>query len=91
MSTIVEYTSEHPPENRYPDRIVSPPRPGACCAREADLLGAPELEGRSLYQYKRCRRCGFTVRAIQHLLPDAVAVAAIRTTLNEMALDWSLA
>ena len=91
MSTIVEYTSEHPPENRYPDRIVSPPRPGACCAREAVLLGAPELEGRSLYQYKRCRRCGFTVRAIQQLLPDAVAVAAVRTMLNEMAFDRSFA
>jgi hypothetical protein len=87
MSTIVGYTSEHPAENHYPDRIVSPPRPGACCAREAVLLGAPALEGRSLYQYKRCSRCGFTVRAIQHLLPDAGVVAALQARLSELPFD----
>ncbi len=27
MKAIVEYTSERDPANRYPERIVSPPRP----------------------------------------------------------------
>jgi hypothetical protein len=91
MATIVEYTTTRAPENRYPERIVSPPRPGACCTREAELLGPPALEGRSLYQYQRCRRCGYTVRRIQRLLPDPEAVAAIRRRLSEMTLDQTCA
>jgi hypothetical protein len=45
-------------------------------------IGTPFLEGRSEIQYKRCRRCGFTVRLILRQLPDAHLVAALRKELT---------
>lgn len=62
MATIVEYTTKKRPENSYPIRIVSPPAGDLCCYREMERVGDIETdEGRSYY-YKRCRRCGYTVR-----------------------------
>ena len=46
MPTIVEYTDKIPPQNQYPDRIVSPPRSGSCCFTHMETVGTPQADGR---------------------------------------------
>ena len=87
MPTIVEYTDARSPQNRYPERIVSPPRQGACCSREMEPVGTPEAEGRVTYQYRRCRRCGFTVRAVVKLQADPQAFLALRLALERLSSE----
>ncbi|HTX51818.1 MAG TPA: hypothetical protein VMD08_00305 [Candidatus Baltobacteraceae bacterium] len=78
MRTIIEYTSNKAPENRFPQRIVSPPQSSACCFSAMEEVGRPWADGRWLVQYKRCQRCGFTVRAIVRYLPDPALGAELR-------------
>jgi hypothetical protein len=66
MATIVTYSKWMRPVNAYPVRIVSPERPSACCTTDMIQIADLQIEGSGLYYYKRCRRCGFTVR---HFLP----------------------
>ena len=84
MPTIVEYTDAKAPLNAYPDRIVSPIQAGPCCFTDMEKVGTPEGEERYRYQYRRCRQCGFTVRAIVEELPNREAVALARLTLGRM-------
>ena len=84
MSTIVEYTSTKPPENQFPRRIVSPPHSSSCCFSHMEAVGLPRTEGHWLVQFKRCRQCGFTVRAIVRYLPDPAAGARLRQLLRTM-------
>ena len=81
MATIVEYIDRKPPENRYPHRIISPPRAGPCCFSEMEWLGTPQEDARSVYQYRRCRQCGFAVRVILREIPDVALMASLRETL----------
>jgi hypothetical protein len=81
MSTIVEYTDTIPPQNLFPDRIISPPHSGSCCFTNMETLGTPQADGRWVYQYKRCCRCGFAVRVILKVLPDEDAISTLRATL----------
>ena len=81
QTTIVEYTDRKQPQNAYPDRIVSPPRSGACCFTDMEELGAPRQEGRWVYQYRRCRKCGFALRVILREIPDEALAAELRRTL----------
>ena len=81
MPTIVEYTDTMPPQNRFPDRIVSPSRSGSCCFSRMEALGTPQADGRWVYQYKRCCQCGFTVRVILEVLPDENAITILRERL----------
>ena len=81
MATIVTYTDQKPPENRYPTRIVSPPRSGPCCFSAMTEVGAPQRDGQWLFQYRRCPRCGFTVRVIVRALPDPALAAELRRIL----------
>jgi hypothetical protein len=81
MATIVEYTDRKAPLNSYPQHIVSPSRSGPCCAAAMEELGPAEQEGRRMVKYKRCRRCGFTVRVVLHALVDAKLAAELRQTL----------
>ena len=81
MATIVEYTDRKPPVNRYPTRIVSPARSGPCCFSNMEELGPPREDARWVYQYKRCRQCGFAVRVILREIPDMALVADLRATL----------
>ena len=81
MATIVEYTAEKRPENHYPMRIISPPHCGACCFSDMEEVGDPQAESHWLFQYKRCRRCGFTVRVILREILDAALAAELRQTL----------
>lgn len=67
MATIVKYSDRLRSVNGYPCRIISPARPRACCATDMIQIGDQERDGTGLpYYYRRCRRCGFTVR---HFLP----------------------
>jgi hypothetical protein len=81
MSTIVEYVDGKPPKNLYPKRIVSPRRSGPCCFSDMEMVGAPHSEGRWVFQYRRCRRCGFTVRVILRQIPDFSLINEVRKIL----------
>ena len=50
MSTIVVYTDTIPPQNQFPERIVSPPHSGSCCFTRMEVLGTPQADGRWVYQ-----------------------------------------
>ena len=82
MATIVTYTDQKPPENRYPHYIISPPRAGGCCFTAMEELGSPQTDGRWVSQYRRCGRCGFAVRVILRELPDTALVASLREMLE---------
>lgn len=81
MVTIVEYTDHKAPENRYPERIVSPSQSSACCFSDMEELGGSHRDERWMYVYKRCRTCGFTVRVIVCEVPDAALAAELRSIL----------
>ncbi len=78
MPTIVEYTDRKPPRNGYPQVIVSPSSPAACCLPSMEEIGAEEEEGRWVFRYKRCRVCGFSVRVILRYTPDPVFMKELR-------------
>ncbi len=84
MSTIVEYTSSKAPRNAYPFRIVSPPQPSGCCFFEMEEVGEIEQDDRWEYVYKRCRSCGFTLRVVVRVLPDAGRIESLRHTLSKI-------
>ncbi len=70
MGTIVRYTDDEKSQNSYPFRIVSPPRASACCYSAMEIIGEPERDGKWIYQYRRCRECGFAVRFALRQIPD---------------------
>jgi hypothetical protein len=82
MPTIVRYTDSEPATNRYPERIVSPSRPGICCFSDMEELGDAENDGRWVFRYRRCRKCGFTVRVVLREIPDADLVNELRHILE---------
>ena len=81
MATIVEYTDRKTPQNRYPTKIVSPSRSGPCCYSEMEEIGTPQAAERWEWRYRRCRKCGFTIRVILRERPDVALVAQLRETL----------
>ena len=81
MPTIVEYTDQKPPANRYPRRIISPSQSGPCCFSDMEELGTPQEDARWVYQYRRCRQCGFAVRVILREIPDTTLVNSLREEL----------
>lgn len=81
MTTIVEYTDRKQPRNQYPQRIVSPVRSGPCCFTDMEEIGKPQEDGRWVFQYKRCRKCGFALRVILREIPDAALAAELRKIL----------
>jgi hypothetical protein len=82
MSTIVEYTDRAVPKNEYPRRIVSPTRSSSCCFSKMEDLGPIQREGRWEFQYRRCGKCGFTVRVVLRELADDALIAELRRTLE---------
>ena len=84
MRTIVKYTNAAPPENLYPQQIVSPSRSGPCCFYEMEDIGEAQRDERWEYVYKRCRRCGFTVQAILRTVPNEALAAKLRSDLRRM-------
>ena len=83
MPTIVEYTDRKPPENRFPHRIVSPPRSSTCCFSDMADVGKASREADWEYRYRRCRTCGFTVRLILRPIPDEALLEELRTQLTK--------
>ena len=83
MPTIVEYTDRKPPENRYPECIVSPPRSSACCFSDMQDVGDARREAAWEYRYRRCRTCGFTVRVILRPIPDEALLGELRGVLTK--------
>lgn len=81
VATIVEYTDHKRPRNAYPQRIVSPVRSGPCCFTDMEEVGKPQEDGRWVFQYKRCRKCGFALRVILREIPDAALAAELRRIL----------
>jgi hypothetical protein len=81
METIVKYTDRQPPKNRYPAFIISPPRSGPCCFSDMEEIGSPQTNKRWVFQYKRCKHCGFTVRVILREVADDTLAAELRQTL----------
>ena len=79
--SIVQYTDRAVPSSEYPARIVSPPRPAACCAFGMVNIGAPQEASGWLFQYRRCQWCGFTVRRILRAVPDKALLAQLRRAL----------
>ena len=86
MPSLVTYTDQRPPENRYPHRIISPLRAGACCFSEMADVGPPETDARWVYQYRRCRRCGFAVRVILCEIPGTTLMNSLREELARSVL-----
>jgi hypothetical protein len=82
MATIVEYTDRKEPKNLYPYRIISPQRSEPCCFSDMDEIGTSQRDGRCVYQYKRCRTCGFTVRLILSEIADEALLSDVRQMLE---------
>ncbi len=81
VPTIVEYTDQKPPKNSYPQRIISPVRSGPCCFTDMEEVGKPQEDGRWVFQYRRCKKCGFALRVILREIPDAALAAELRKIL----------
>ncbi len=79
--TIVEYTDQKPARNLYPERIISPVRSGPCCFTDMEEVGKPQEDGRWVFQYRRCKKCGFALRVILREIPDAALAAELRKIL----------
>jgi len=60
--TIVEYSVEKAPRNDYPRKLISPPAPKRCCQKHMEQIGGLHKDGSWRFYYKRCTKCGFTVR-----------------------------
>lgn len=60
--SIIEYSAEKKARNSYPHKIISPPIPSQCCLARMNRIGKVQVEGDRKFYYKRCLRCGFTVR-----------------------------
>ncbi len=82
MPSIVEYTDQKHPMNEYPVRIVSPVHSGPCCFSAMEEVGGLQQEERWVFRYKRCKKCGFTVRVIVRELVDERLQANLRETLK---------
>ncbi len=88
MGSIIEYRDDHPPENDYPRRIISPTSPSACCGDQMEQIGHGGIDASWRFFYKRCPTCGYTVRCFYAPSLTAIFEAAreIRVTLAEMNL-----
>lgn len=83
MKTIVEYTDQKAPENDYPHRLISPLASGPCCFSGMEEIGSPQEDERWVFQFKRCRECGFVVRQILRVIPNLALAAELRTVLEK--------
>jgi hypothetical protein len=82
VASIVEYTDQKTPMNEFPTRIISPVRSGPCCFSAMEELEGLQQEERWVFRYKRCQKCGFTVRLIVREIPDLRLQSDLRETLK---------
>jgi len=52
-------------------------------------VGPAEQDGRWIFEYRRCRTCGFTVRAFLRYVPDEGRLAELRRRLQACRL-WGV-
>ena len=81
MVTIVEYSAEKKARSSYPYKIISPLIPSQCCLSRMNRIGQVQVEGDKKFYYKRCSRCGFTVR-------EFIPAMDIERLLNLGVSDW---
>lgn len=81
MVTIVEYSAGKKARNSYPHKIISPPSSSQCCLIHMTRIGKVQAEGEKKFYYKRCSRCGFTVR-------DFMSAIDIERLLKLGVSDW---
>jgi hypothetical protein len=81
VKTIVEYTDQKSPINQYPSRLVSPPAASPCCFSGMEEVGSPREDERWVFQYRRCRACGFVVRVILRVIPNPKLAKELRAIL----------
>lgn len=86
MPSLVPYTDQEPPANRYRHRIISPPRAGVCGVSAMAWLEAPHREVRGVYQDRRCRWCGFAARVILCEIPGTTLMNSLREELARSVL-----
>ena len=55
-----------------------PPAASPCCFSGMEDVGSPEEDERWVYQFKRCRECGFVVRVILRVIPNQALAAELR-------------
>lgn len=84
MATIVEYTDEKKPANGYPNRIISPLVPGICCYSKMEQIGGEQREEGWSFIYKRCKKCGFTVRHVTARDPQVITKKGSRFDYQEL-------
>ncbi len=84
MSTIVTYTDTAPPRNQFPRRIISPTHSGPCCLSAMEDLGGVSRDERYEFTYRRCRKCGFTIRQIVRELVDQARLANLRKVFTSV-------
>ncbi len=84
MATIVEYTDEKKPANSYPKRIVSPLAPRLCCSSKMEQIGVEQQEEGWRFVYKRCRKCGYTVRHVTGRDPQLIMKKGSRFDYQEL-------
>lgn len=91
MENIVEYRDDIAPVNEYPRRIVSPLTPSACCLANMARVGHSAIDATWRFYYKRCSRCGYTVRCFYAPSLTAMFEAGrqVRLALAEMNLGAS--
>jgi len=78
MPSLVPDTEEQPPTSRYARQIISPPQAGACCFSAMEWLETPQRYDRWVFQYRRCRRCGFAVQVILSEILNAASITRLR-------------
>ncbi len=60
---IIRYSDKEPPRNDYPRRIISPPKPMACCNDDnRETVGNARLVEGFKFVYRICTKCGHAVR-----------------------------
>ncbi|MBZ0160690.1 hypothetical protein [Candidatus Methylomirabilis sp.] len=84
MATIIEYTDRKKPANSYPKRIVSPLTPGACCCSKMEQIGVEQHEEGWSFIYKRCKKCGFSVRHVTARSPQLLTKKGSRFEYKEL-------
>lgn len=82
MPTIIEYSGRKKPQNQYPRLMISPLHSGPCCFSDMEDIGEPQMDARWVFQYRRCRKCGFALRVILREIPNATLVAELRHTFQ---------
>jgi hypothetical protein len=63
-------------------RFRSPLHSGPCRFSDMEDIGAPQMDTRGVFEYKRCRKCGFALRVFLREIPNAALIAELRHTFQ---------